>query len=225
VNRVAAWCLSLYGVGLLVVGGLILLVIGIDVPTPSELLRDIAEHRATWITANVVLVVQQAALTVGAPAVARLIAPTSRVAADAVLGLLVIAAGALIASGTAHAVLGAHLASEVTAAPLDPDLVRAGKVLHALGDASWFIGLAALTAATGVCSAVWWRAADPATRFRARLGAAAVVAGLLQYGWFVAHVLGFFAAPAALLQAGWFVAIGAATTGQPPGPVVEASTS
>ena len=78
---------------------------------------------------------------------------------------------------------------------------------------------------TAVCSAVWWRAAEPAARFRARLGAAAVVAGLLQYGWFVVHVFGFFAAPAALLQAGWFVAIGAATTGQPPAPVVEASTS
>jgi hypothetical protein len=185
----------------------------------------VATHRATWIAANVVLIVQQAALTVGAPALARLIGPASRVAADAVCGLLAIAAGALIASGTAHAVLGAHLASEVTAVPLDPDLVRAAKVLHALGDSAWFIGLAAITAATGVCSAVWWRAADRAARFRARLGAAAVVAGLLQYGWFVFHVFGFFAAPAALLQAAWFVAIGAATTGQPPAPVVEASTS
>jgi hypothetical protein len=225
VNRIAAWSLALYGIGLLVVGGLILLVIGIDVPTPSELLRDVAAHRGTWITANVLLVVQQALLTVGAPAVARLVAPASQAAADAVRGLLAIAAGALIASGTAHAVLGAHLASEVTAAPLDPDLVRAAKVLHALADAAWFIGLGSLTAATAVCSAVWWRAADPAARFRARLGAAAVVAGLLQYGWFVAHVFGFFAAPAALLQAAWFVAIGAATTGQPPAPVVEASTS
>ncbi len=222
-NRIAAWALALYGVGLLVVGGLILLVIGIDVPTPAELLDDVAARRGIWITANVVLIVQQALLTVGASAVGRLVAPTSRLAADAVRGLLAIAAGALIASGTVHAVLGAHLASEVTDGPLDPDLVRAAKVLHAVGDTTWFIGLGALTATTAVCSAAWWR--SPADRFRARLGAAAVVFGLLQYGWFVAHVLGFFAAPGALLQAAWFVAIGAATTGQPPAPVVEASTS
>jgi hypothetical protein len=102
--------------------------------------------------------------------------------------------------------------------------VRDATLIHALGDTTWFIGLGALTAATAVCTLVWWRSGDRRARARAWLGAAAVVVSLLQYGWFFAHVLGFFAAPGALLQAAWFVAVGAATTGQPPAPVVEAST-
>jgi hypothetical protein len=225
VNTAARWALAVYGVVMLVVGGSIAIVIGGHVPTPAELLRDVSERRGVWIAANVLLIVQQALLTVGAPALARVVAMSSRVAADAVGGLLAIAAIAFIASGTFHAVLGAHLVSEVTSGPLDPGLVRDATVVHALGDTTWFIGLAALSAATAVCSIVWWRAGDAAARFRAWLGAAAVLVGLLQYGWFVAHVLGLFAVPGALLQAAWFVAVGATTTGEPPAPVVEASTS
>jgi hypothetical protein len=225
VSRVAQWALSLYGVSILVVGGLVAIVIGGRVEPPAELLHDVAFRRGMWIAANVLLIAQQSLLTVGAPALARVVAVSGRVAADAVGGLLGIAAGAFIASGAFHAVLGAHLASDVTSGPLDPGLVRSATVVHALGDTTWFIGLAALTATTAVCSVVWWRADDGATRFRARLGAAAVLVGLLQYGWFVAHVFGLFAAPGALLQAAWFVSVGAATTGQPPAPVVEASTS
>jgi hypothetical protein len=224
-NRPAQWALGLYGVSILLVGGLVAIVIGGRVSAPAQLLRDVADRRGLWIAANVLLIVQQALLTVGAPALGRVVATSSRVAADAVSGLLGIAAVSFIASGTFHAVLGAHLASEVTGGPVDPGLVRSATVVHALGDTTWFIGLAALTTATAVCSIVWWRADDATARFRARLGAAAVLVGLLQYGWFVAHVFGLFAVPGALLQAAWFVSVGATTTGQPPAPVVEASTS
>ena len=224
-NPIARWALALYGFTFLVVGGLVATVIRFRVPNPEELLHDVADRRPLWIVANALLIVQQVLLTVAAPALGRLVAARSAVAADAVRGLLAIAAGAFIASGTFHAVLGAHLASQVSAGPLDPDLVRSAEVLHALGDTTWFLGLGALTATTAVCAVVWWRADDRGTRWRARLGAAAVVVGCLQYGWFVAHVLGLFAAPGALLQALWFVAVAASTTGQPPAPVVEAPTS
>jgi hypothetical protein len=224
VNRAAQWALTVYGLTILVVGGLIAIVIGGRVSPPAQLLRDVADHRGLWIAANVLLIVQQPLLVLGAPALARVVATSSRLAADAVGGLLAIAAGSFIASGTLHAVLGAHLAPEVTAGPLDPGLVRSATVVHALGDTTWFIGLAALTATTAVCSLAWWRG-DRAARVRARFGAAVVVVGLLQYGWFVAHVLGLFAVPGALLQAAWFVMAGAATAGQPPAPAVEASTS
>lgn len=222
-NLVARWALAVYGATLLVVGGLVAIVIQFRVPHPDELLRDVADRRPMWIAANALLIVQQVLLVVAAPALARLVRPA--VAADTVRGLAAIAAGAFIASGTFHAVLGAHLASEVTSGPLDPDLVRSAKVLHALGDTTWFTGLGALTALTAVCAAVWWRADDRGVRRRARLGALAVVVGCLQYGWFFAHVLGLFSAPGALLQALWFVAVAASTTGQPPVPVVEAPTS
>ena len=224
-NLIARWALALYGISLLVVGGLVAIVIQFRVPNPEELLRDVADRRPMWIAANALLIVQQVALVVAAPALGRLVAARSAVAADAVRGLLAIAAGAFIASGTFHGVLGAHLASEVTAGPLAPDLVRSARVVHALGDTTWFIGLGALTAMTAVCAVVWWRADDRGTRWRARLGAAAVAVGCLQYGWFVAHVLGLFAVPGALLQSLWFVAVAASTTGLPPAPVVEAPTS
>jgi len=225
VNTIARWALALYGVATLVVGGMVAIVIEFRVPNPEELLRDVADRRPMWIAANALLIVQQVLLTVAAPALARVVGTRSAVAADAVRGLLMIAAGAFIASGPFHGVLGAHLASEVTAGPLDPDLVRSATVLHALGDTTWFIGLGAVTAMTAVCAVVWWRADDSGLRWRARLGAVAVVVGCLQYGWFVAHVFGLFAAPGALLQAVWFVAVAASTTGQPPAPVVEAPTT
>ena len=81
-------------------------------------------------------------------------------------------------AATFHGVLGAHLASEVTAGPLEPDLVRSAKVLHALGDTTWFIGLGALTAMTAVCAVVVVASRRSRTRWRARLGAAAVVVGV-----------------------------------------------
>ncbi len=222
---VPRWALAVYGVGTLVVWGLVAIVIRFRVPNPEELLRDVADRRGLWIVANALLIVLQVALTVAVPALARVVATGSAVAADAARGLLAIAGGAMIASGTFHGVLGAHVASAVTAGPLDPDLVRSAEVLHALGDTTWFIGLGAITAATAVCSAVWWTSSDPSLRFRARLGAAAVGVGVLQYGWFFAHVLGVFAVPGAVLQASWFVWVGASTTEQPPVSVVEASTS
>jgi hypothetical protein len=225
VNPIARWALALYGVTTLVVGGLVAIVIELQVPNPEELLRDVADRRPMWMAANALLIVQQVLLTVAAPALARTVRSRSVVAADAVLGLLMVAAGAFIASGTFHGVLGAHLATQVTAGPLDPDLERSAEVLHALGDTTWFIGLGAVTATTAVCAVVWWRADDRGLRWRARLGVAAVIVGCLQYGWFVAHVLGLFAVPGALLQALWFVAVAASTTGQPPAPVVEAPTT
>jgi hypothetical protein len=225
VNRVARWALAAYGIGLLLVGGLVGIVIRARVPDPTELLHDLAGRRALWIGANVLLIVLQAALTVGAPALGRVLAPRSVPGADAARGLLALAAGALVASGVFHGVLGAHVAAHVGPDPLDPDLVRSAEVLHALGDTTWFVGLGALTAAIAVSSAVWWRDRDPRLRRLARLGVLTAAVSCLQYGWFAWSPLGLFALPGALLMAAWFVLAGASTTGQPPVPVVEASST
>ena len=71
VNRVARWCLVVYGVGWLVVPGFFAVVIRLQVPNPGELLRDVADHRALWIGANVLLIVLQVPLIVAGPALAR----------------------------------------------------------------------------------------------------------------------------------------------------------
>jgi hypothetical protein len=203
-TRIERAALVAYGVIWLLVPGFIAVVIRLQVPNPGELLRDVAEHRALWIGANALLIAQQALLTVAGPAIAR---RCDGVAADAVGGLLAIAGGALIASGVFHGVLGAHLASRVGPGSLDVDLVRRAELVHALGDTCWFVGIGALTAATAVTSAAWWRSTD-ARRHLARLGAVAVVVDVLQFGWFADHVFGAFAAPGTVLQAAWFVVLG-----------------
>lgn len=208
--------------------GLVAIVIRLQVPDPSELLRDVADRRAVWIASSVLLISMQALLTVGGPWLAGAVrprAPGGALAADAARGLLAMTAGAFVASGVFHGVLGAHLADQVTAGPLDRDLVRVTTVVHALGDTSWFVGLGALTTVTAVCSAQWWRAPEPSRRRLARLGALAVGCGLLQYGWFVDHAFGLFAAPGTLLQATWLAAVGATTTDRPPVTAVEAPTA
>jgi hypothetical protein len=225
VNRVARWCLVVYGVGWLVVPGFFAVVIRLQVPNPGELLRDVADHRAMWIGANVLLIVLQVPLIVAGPSLARSVEHAGAAVADAVRGLVAVAAGSLIASGVFHGVLGAHLADEVTTGPLDPDLVRVASVVHALGDTAWFVGLGAVAVTTALCSIAWWRSPVRATRLVAWLGAVAVAVGLLQFGWFVDRVFGLFAAPGTLLQAAWFVAVGATTTGRPPVAVAVAPTT
>ena len=224
-NRIPARALVAYGACWLLIAGLIAVVVRLQVPDAEELLRDVARRRAVWIGANALLIAMQVLLTVAAPWLSRAVRRRDAVAADATLGLLAIAGGALIASGVFHGVLGAHLADQVTAGPLDAALVRDASVVHALGDTSWFVGLGALAAATAVCSAVWWRAPARAARRVARLGAVAVVCGLLQYGWFFDHAFGLFAAPGTLHQAAWLIAVGATTTDRPPVTVVEAPTT
>lgn len=213
-NRVPRVALVVYGAAWLVVTGFIGLVIHLGVPSPDELLVDVADRRGMWIAANAILIAQQALLTVGGPRLVRAIRARQAVAADAVGGLLAIAAGSLVASGVFHGVLGAHLADQVTPPPLDPDLVRAATTMHALGDTSWFVGIGALAATTAICTAVWWRTGG--LRRVAWLGAAAVACTLLQFGWFADHAFGVFAAPGTLLQAAWFVWVGATTTVDPP---------
>lgn len=197
-----------YGVLWLVVAGLIAVVIRLQVPTPEELLRDVAARPAIWIGANVVLICQQVLLVVVIPALSRLVGQAT-VAADTVRGLLALAGGALVASGIFHGVLGAHLASKVTPAPLDTDLVRLAELVHALGDTCWFVGVGALTAATAAVVIMQWRQSDR-PRSLAVIGVAAVTCNLLQFGWFADHAFGVFAAPGTVLQAGWIVGAGRA---------------
>ena len=184
-------------VGWLTVAGMIAIVIRMQVPTPVELLRDVAGQRALWISANVVLIVQQAVLIVGVPLLLGLVGPA---AAPLLRGLVAIAEGALVASGVFHGVFGAHLASKVTDAPLAEAVALDAELVHALGDTCWFVGVGALTAATALVSI--------AVRRRhvlfAGVGLASVVFNLLQFGWFFDHVFGVFAGPGTALQAAWF---------------------
>lgn len=224
--------IALIGVGILwlAVAGLIAVAIRLGVPTPAELLRDVADRRAIWIAANVVLIVQQAALALAAPALIGVSEhvisadrhdrpgrrgvvgelATGETATSALTGMLLIGGGAFVASGVVHGVFGAHLASKVTPEPIAPDLVTDAELLHALGDTFWFVGVGAMLAVTSIVSLGLWVGDERGghDRLVALLGAGAVIANLLQFGWFVDHVFGVFAAPGTLLQAAWFAMLG-----------------
>ena len=194
--------LVVIGVLWLVVAGMIAIVIRMQVPSPGELLRDVAGQRALWIASNVVLIVQQAALATGASRLARWAGPTE----PAVRGFFGIAGGALVASGVVHGVLGAHLASKVTAAPLGEALLLDAELSHAIADTFWFVGVGALVASTALVTLARRRS----DRHLAWVGAGAVVFNLLQFGWFFDHFFGVFAGPGTLLQAAWFGMVGLA---------------
>ena len=195
-RRIEATSMLAVGILWLVVAGMIAVVIRLQVPAPDELLRDVAGHRAMWIAANAVLIVQQAALL----AAANRLAGWAGAAQTAVRGVLGIAGGALVASGVVHGVLGAHLASKVTPGPIGEPLVLDAELTHALGDTFWFVGVGALMVATAAVSYVRRRI----DRRLAWVGAGAVGFNLLQFGWFVDHWFGVFAGPGTLLQASWF---------------------
>ena len=194
--------LIVVGVMWLVVAGMIAIVIRMQVPSPAELLRDVAGQRALWIASNVVLIAQQAALATGATRLAKSAGPTTPV----VRGLLGIAGGALVASGVVHGVFGAHLASKVTPAPLGETLVLDAELSHAIADTFWFVGVGALVATTTLVTLTRGRS----DRLLAWVGAGAVVFNLLQFGWFFDHFFGVFAGPGTLLQAAWFAMVGLA---------------
>jgi hypothetical protein len=202
--RVRAVAFAAFGVAWLAIAGLIAIVLRLQVPTPAELLADVSERPATWIAANVVLIVTPLTFAVIVPELSRRAGPGP--AGQLVVALLLVTGGALVASGVFHGVFGAHLAARFDDDPQPVGLVEAAEVVHAIGDTWWFVGVGGLTATTALVCAV-----DARVRRRPQvviwIGVAAVLCNLAQFGWFADHFFGVFAAPGTLLQAGWFVAI------------------
>ena len=200
--RVVAF--TLFGVAWLVIAGLIAIVLRLQVPNPAELLADVSERPATWIAANVVLIVTPLTFAVIVPELSRRAGPGS--AAQLVAALLLITGGALVASGVFNGVFGAHLAARFDDRPQPVGLVEAAEVVHAVGDTWWFVGVGGLPATTALVCAVDVRLRrGPAVVIW--IGVASVLCNLAQFGWFADHFFGVFAAPGTLLQAAWFLAI------------------
>ncbi|MET0908550.1 MAG: hypothetical protein ABWZ99_03700 [Ilumatobacteraceae bacterium] len=202
--RVRAVAFTLFGVAWLAIAGLIAIVLRLQVPNPEELLADVSERPATWIAANVVLIVTPLTFAVIVPELSRRTGPGS--AAQLVVALLLITGGSLVASGVFHGVFGAHLAARFDDQPQPVGLVEAAEVVHAVGDTWWFVGVGGLTATTAlVCAVDVRQRRGPALVIW--IGVASVLCNLAQFGWFADHFFGVFAAPGTLLQAAWFVAI------------------
>jgi hypothetical protein len=203
--RIESAAFAGFGAAWLVIAGLIAIVLRLQVPTPAELLEDVAASPVAWIAANVLLIVAPLSFSVIAPVLRERVGPGS--AASLAATLLLVAGVSLIASGVFHGVFGAHLAARVDDDPRPAGLVEAAEVVHAVGDTWWFVGVGALMALTALVCATDVARHQPQRRFTVWIGALSVVANLGQFGWFFDHAFGVFAAPGTVLQAAWFFAI------------------
>jgi hypothetical protein len=205
--RTSVVALALFAAAWLMIAGLIAIVVRLQVPTPAELLDDVAEQPVPWLVANVLLIVAPLTFAVIGPVLTQRIGPGTP--ASLVSVLLLVAGGSLIASGVFHGVFGAHLAARVDDVPQPAGLVEAGEVVHAVGDTWWFVGVGALMAVTALVSIADAAAARDSNRRSVAIwvGAMSVLANLGQFGWFFDHWFGVFAAPGTTLQALWFLAL------------------
>jgi hypothetical protein len=207
VVRLQAGAFIAFGVAWLATAGLIAVVVRLQVPTPAELLDDVAASPVAWIAANVLLIVTPLTFSVIGPTLAQRVGPGQ---ASTLTGVLLLVAGtAMVASGVFHGVFGAHLAARVDDEPAPAGLVEAAEVVHAVGDTWWFVAVGALMALTAVVCARDVAHDRVSHRVPIWIGALSVLANLAQFGWFVDHAFGVFAAPGTALQAAWFVAIAA----------------
>ena len=204
--RARAVAFAVFGAAWLAIAGLIAVVVRLQVPTPAELLDDVADAPVVWIVANVLLIVAPLTFAVIGPALWHRIGPG--VTAQLVSGLLLVAGVALIASGVFHGVFGAHLAARVDNVPQPTGLVEAAELVHAVGDTWWFVGVGALMAVTALVCATDVRTGASRTLMASTwIGGFSVLANLAQFGWFFDHLFGAFAAPGTTLQALWFFAL------------------
>jgi hypothetical protein len=205
--RLQAGAFVAFGVAWLATAGLIAVVVRLQVPTPAELLDDVAASPVPWIAANVLLIVAPLTFSVIGPTLANRVGTGAAPPLTTVL--LLLGGTAMAASGVFHGVFGAHLAARVDDEPAPAGLVEAAEVVHAVGDTWWFVAVGALMALTAaVCAR---DAAHDRVQHRVSIwiGALSVLANLAQFGWFVDHAFGVFAGPGTALQAAWFVAIAA----------------
>jgi hypothetical protein len=182
-------------------------VVRFRVVTPSALAADVAADRTLWMLAQAVLIGQQELLALVAVA---LPAVVGRLRAGAVFAMVQFGAAALmfVLSGVVHGVFGTHLGGlhAVDAAAREGAL-RDARILHALGDTTYFAGLALLAIAMlALYPAV--RDSPVLPRGLARLGLAAAAAEIAEFGWFVLPGLGYLAPIGVVLQAAWFAWLG-----------------
>jgi hypothetical protein len=194
-----------YALLTLTVAGLQAVVLDFRVVEPAELARDVVADRTLWMVAQAVLIGQQELLAfVGIG----LLAVTGRAGAATVVSLLPFGSAALmfVLSGMVHGVFGTHLGG-LDAAGTAEDTLRIARVLHALGDTTYFAGIALLALAmVALYPAI--RESPHLPRGLAVLGVAAAVATFGGFGWFVLPGLGFLSAVGVLLQASWFAWLG-----------------
>jgi hypothetical protein len=206
-QRAGAMAAAGYALLTLTVAGLQAVVLRFRVVETAELARDVVADRTLWMIAQAVLVGQQELLALVGIG---LLAVTGRARATTVVGLLHFGAAALmfVLSGIAHGVFGTHLGGlgAGTAEAVD-DTLRIARVLHALGDTTYFAGLALLALAM-IALGPAIRATPGLPRGLAALGLAAAAATIGGFGWFVLPALGFLSAVGVLLQACWFAWLG-----------------
>ena len=206
-SRAAGLAAIGYGVLSLVAAVTQAVLVDFAVATPADLLHDVARSRVAWVGAQVVLIGQQELLVI---AVIGLVAVLGRPRPATVFAVaqLAVAAVLFIASGVFHGVLGVHIATfDRMPGAARGDVVRLAETVHALGDTSYFLGIAA-TAFAMVALRPAIRGSSRLPDGLATLGLVAAVAALAEFGWFLWPGFGFAAPVGVILQAAWFAWLG-----------------
>jgi hypothetical protein len=207
VLRVAGSCAVGYAIASLIAATLEAVVLDFSIVSPADLVADVTTLQVPWVAAQALLILQQPLLigvVLGFWLVGRRGPRPWLVAGAAMIGL---SALLYVMSGVFHGVFGWHVAALSQLGGQDrSDAERLAEIVHALGDTTFYIAIAATAVAMLAWIPVMRRSALPAGL--RRLAVAAVVFELVEFGYFLLPGLALTAPVGIACQAAWYVWLG-----------------
>jgi len=184
------------------------IVLDFSIVSPADLVSDVATLQVPWVVAQVLLILQQPLLTV---IVLGFWAAGSRgPRVGLIIGTVQLAFSGLlfVISGIFPGVFGWHVAALQQLGGADrSDAERLAEIVHALGDTTFYIAIAATATAMIAWLPVMRRSPQLPTGLR-RLAIAAVIFQLVEFGYFLIPGLALTAPVGIACQAAWYVWLG-----------------
>ncbi len=179
-------------------------VLDVSIVSPADLVADVARLQVPWVLAQVLLVVGQELLLAVVLGLAEVLGPQG-----VLVRVQLAAAGALfVLSGIFHGVFGWHVAAlDVLVGADRASAVHLAEILHALGDTTYYLGVASTALAMLALAPLVRRTGVLPSRL-ATLGVVAAVLQLVEFGYFLLPGLAWAAPVGVLLQAAWYVCLG-----------------
>ncbi|GAA3611086.1 hypothetical protein [Microlunatus ginsengisoli] len=206
--RAAGTASIAYAVASLVAATLEAIVLDFSIVSPADLVADVTTMQVPWVVAQVIFIVQQPLLTLIVLGFWAVAAAGPRV--WLIIGTVQLAFSGLlfVFSGIFHGVFGWHVSALQQLAGEDrADAERLAEIVHALGDTTFYIAIAATaTAMIAWLPVIRRSAALPAGL--ARLAIVAVVFQLVEFGYFLLPGLALTAPIGIACQTAWYIWFG-----------------
>jgi hypothetical protein len=207
-RRAAGAAAIAYGIASLVAATLEAVVLDFSIVSPAGLVSDVATLQAPWVIAQALIILAQPLLTLVVLGFWALASRGPRVAL--ILGTVQLGLSGLlfVMSGVFHGVFGWHVGALEQIGTDDPDAAeRLAEILHALGDTTFYIAIAA----TATAMLAWlpvMRRSDVLPVGLWRLAIVAVVFQTVEFGYFLLPGLALTAPVGIASQAAWYVWLG-----------------